>query len=590
MAGYWRDTGHGYQWISGYWANAAEQETTYLPPPPATLEIGANIAAPSEDYGWMPGCWVWQQSRYAWRAGYWAQGRADWVWIPAYYVWTPRGVIFVDGFWDYPVERRGVLFAPVYYQSRGYARRGYSYSPRIAINLAIFTDNLFLRPSYHHYYFGDYYGSRYERGGFYASISFQSSRSGFDPFFSHDRWEHRSDRDWDNRFRASYQNRRDNSAARPPRTWADQQKANQGSVAGGEIRAQIAAPIGQLSRGRDNPVRFQPVPAADRQKFAQRGREVQQSRDQRKTVEAKVVVPAGRKPNETVGPARVVVPRSPIVARPAEQRGNNQNPPKAPPTPRPDPRIQPKTESPVRQPAMDQRPAPSGSRPPETERDAGNRRAQNVPPAAEPRASVATVRAREETLRSEQQRQIQAQQDVEKPTKDQAPAPAAGGANAQQEAPRQAQAQREAAARSRDALANSQATEKARQNVSDAAAAKAKDESQRRERDSQLKAQRDQGERANAAAAKAQEDSQRNTQEAQARARQAAEEQNNASAAKGQEAAQGRALAVQVKAQQDAAKRAHDAAAKAKPLPKEKPPAQDDDNDAKREKDKPRGN
>ncbi len=165
MAGYWGKTPQGYQWISGYWADATARETTYLPPPPATVEVGPNVAAPSMDYGWTPGCWIWYQGRYAWRPGYWALGQADWDWIPAHYVWTPRGYIFVGGFWDYSVERRGVLFAPVYFESGVYSRRGYFYSPTIVINLGVFTDHLFLRPRYHHYYFGDYYAANYSKAG-----------------------------------------------------------------------------------------------------------------------------------------------------------------------------------------------------------------------------------------------------------------------------------------------------------------------------------------------------------------------------------------------------------------------------------------
>ena len=37
--------------------------------------------------------------------------------MPAHYVWTPRGYVFVDGYYDYSVARRGVLFAPVYFNS-----------------------------------------------------------------------------------------------------------------------------------------------------------------------------------------------------------------------------------------------------------------------------------------------------------------------------------------------------------------------------------------------------------------------------------------------------------------------------------------
>ena len=53
MAGYWANTAQGYQWTSGYWADAAAREATYLPPPPATVEAGPNIAAPSS---WASHC------------------------------------------------------------------------------------------------------------------------------------------------------------------------------------------------------------------------------------------------------------------------------------------------------------------------------------------------------------------------------------------------------------------------------------------------------------------------------------------------------------------------------------------------------
>ena len=39
----------GFQWTSGYWADAKASEVEYLPEPPATVEAGPNIAAPSAD-------------------------------------------------------------------------------------------------------------------------------------------------------------------------------------------------------------------------------------------------------------------------------------------------------------------------------------------------------------------------------------------------------------------------------------------------------------------------------------------------------------------------------------------------------------
>lgn len=339
-AGYWGRTTQGYQWMSGYWADADASVTTYLPAPPASVEAGPNIAAPSLDYSWTPGCWIWYQGRYAWRAGFWAAGQPDWDWIPAYYVWTPRGYIFVDGFWDYPVERRGVLFAPVYFASRVYSRRGYSYSPTIVINLGVFTDHLFLRPSYQHYYFGDYYAANYAQGGFYAAFSFQSSRSGYDPFYSRQRWEHRQDRVWEQRVAASYQYRREHEAARPPRTWAAQRTIDPGMAESRQNRVPVATSIYQLAVRKDSPTRLQPVAREERQQLAQRGQDVQQSREQRRTLEARAENPAARRPDAVFEPAKVQLPRSPIVAKPASQRGRDQAPPRALQAPKADPRIQ----------------------------------------------------------------------------------------------------------------------------------------------------------------------------------------------------------------------------------------------------------
>ena len=396
MAGYWGKTTQGFQWTSGYWADAAAKETTYLPPPPASVEVGPNIAAPSVDYGWMPGCWIWYQGRYAWRPGYWAQGRLDWDWMPAHYVWTPRGCIFVGGFWDYPVARRGLLFAPVYFEAGVYARRGYFYSPRIVIELGVFTDHLFLRPRYQHYYFGDYYAPSYFQGGFYASFSFQAGRHGYDPFYSRQRWEHRQDREWEHRVEASYQYRRDHDTARPPRTWAAQRNLDPDAAESKRNRVLMATSIGQLAQRKDSPTRFQPVAREERQQLAQRGQEVQKSREQRQMLESKAGDVAARTPGGAFEPAKVELPRSPIVAKPANQLGRNQAPPKAPQTPKPNLKVQPSSVPAGRQPGVDRSTLQREPRQPQSETKAPPGRSEPTPrerrvePEAPPRAPHVT--------------------------------------------------------------------------------------------------------------------------------------------------------------------------------------------------------
>jgi hypothetical protein len=55
--------------------------------------------------------------------------------------------VFVNGYWDYSVARRGVLFASVRFQGDFYRRSGYSYTPHMVISLNVFLGHLFVRPT-----------------------------------------------------------------------------------------------------------------------------------------------------------------------------------------------------------------------------------------------------------------------------------------------------------------------------------------------------------------------------------------------------------------------------------------------------------
>jgi hypothetical protein len=412
VAGYWAQSRQGFQWTSGYWADARVSETTYLPAPPATVEVGPNIAAPSEDYGWTPGCWVWFQGRYAWRPGYWVVGRSDWDWSPAYYVWTPRGYVFVDGYWDYSVERRGVLFAPVYFESGVYARRGYRYSPTIVIGVGVFSDHLFLRPRYHHYYFGDYYAASYYSGGFYASFSFQSGRYGYDPIYAHQRWEHRQDREWEHHVQTTYEYRRDHEDARPPRTWVAERSIS-ASAKSKDNSLAVATSLDQLSKRKDSPMRFQPVAKAEKQQLAKREQEVSKSRDQRRTLEASPVDTSNAKPGKQSEPSRVKLPKSPIVAKSSGQLGKGQAPPSPHKTPKPDSKVGPKPEASTPEPNVNNDKRQSEPPKPETKREA---KPEGKPEAVQPSKHEAKPESRPVT---EQPAKREAKPEAEQPSKHQ---------------------------------------------------------------------------------------------------------------------------------------------------------------------------
>jgi hypothetical protein len=342
VSGYWGRSEQGFQWTSGYWADARVSEIDYLPEPPETVEAGPNIAPPSADHSWIPGSWVWYHGRYAWRPGYWDTVHRDWVWVPDHYVWTPRGYVFVDGYWDYSVSRRGVLFAPVYFDARARTRPGFYYSPATVIDLAVFTDHLFLRPHYRHYYFGDYYATSYSDSGIYPWFLVSSRRYGYDPIFAHDQWQHRQDPEWEHQVEAKFQHRRDHEDARPPRTLAALIGLSTSAGTSKERSLLVATSLDQLAKRKDSPIRYQPVDKEERQTLAQRGQEVRRFREERQKLETKEADRSAERPSKESEPARVKFPRSPILAKPADELGKDQAPPKTPQAPPPDPEVKPK--------------------------------------------------------------------------------------------------------------------------------------------------------------------------------------------------------------------------------------------------------
>jgi hypothetical protein len=339
VPGYWGQSGQGYQWTSGYWADAKASEVEYLPEPPATAETGPNIAAPSPDSTWLPGCWTWQQNRYAWRPGFWAAAQPNWNWVPAHYLWAPRGYVYVDGYWDYSFERRGVLFAPVYFEGGIRLQRDFSYSPTTVINPAVFVNHLFLRPQYQHYYFGDYYATNYQAAGFYPSYSYNSDSLGYDPIYAYDRWQHRQDSGWDRRQAAEFAIRRDHKGFRPPRTWAAEREIELRAGHSKERGIVMAAPLDRLARSTNSPLRFQPVDQVERRRLAQQAQDIQRFRQQRQVLDGNVARGGtGARTNE-FAPNRVRLPGSPIAARPGAAVAKEYVPPRIYEPPKPDYRV-----------------------------------------------------------------------------------------------------------------------------------------------------------------------------------------------------------------------------------------------------------
>jgi hypothetical protein len=315
VPGYWAQARSGYQWIAGFWTTADTDEIEYFPAPPATLEQGPQGAG-YPDSIWIPGCWVRHQGRYAWRPGFWEQARPYWVWVPAHYVPTPRGWVYVDGYWDYPLDRRGVAFLPIYCSPRLYGRSDFRYSPEIVLDLGVLTLELFSSPQRHHYYFGDYYGTEYYREGFHPWYEARERHDYYDPIFVQQQWQHRDDRRWVENQRTQYEHRRDDQALRPARTYEAMRAQTARLPEQQRRQAQVARPMKEVVSDRTAPIKFNAVDAKTREAAASRAKDVHAYKDQRAQWESPAAAPrAGPEPRAVAAPREAVTPREPTPPR-----------------------------------------------------------------------------------------------------------------------------------------------------------------------------------------------------------------------------------------------------------------------------------
>jgi len=334
VSGYWIAAEGGHQWVSGFWASEKTTELEYLPPPPESLENGPNTE-PAAGQLWMPGCWLWQSNRYAWRPGYWTVADADWLWVPCHYEWSPNGHVFVDGYYDYPLYRRGLLFAPVSFASIG---PGFVYRPSVVIDTRFLAFSLFARPRYQHYYFGDYYDATYVRGGIYPWYSFHYSRHGYDPIYAHTSFVRgRSDPRWDANLRASYLDRRDTVGARPPRTYGAYNEWARKTAGTGDKTLAIARPLTEVSTDRDFPVRVQKITEKQVEAIKTENKQVRQFRDERMRSEKAGAIELPQSPTDPKGRARTEASKlklanTPRVASPRTGKTTALKPPPAAPT------------------------------------------------------------------------------------------------------------------------------------------------------------------------------------------------------------------------------------------------------------------
>jgi hypothetical protein len=416
VPGFWQEVEDGWQWVPGFWKSTQQEEMTYLPQPPPSIDRGPSVPASGEESTYVPGCWVYRQARYLWRPGFWIPFRIGWVWIPAHYVWTPAGYLFVEGYWDHPLEDRGLLFAPVVVDRRFLTRRNWFYTPSYIVRPDFLISALFVRPANCHYYFGDYFEDRYERRGFVPWIDYRVNRLAFDPNYAYYRHRFARQPGWDRSLHELYVARRRGEVPRPPRTLAQQNQVVRGLTGNRSADAAVArninlsraqnvtalAPLKQVhnlqvtslaslagvrggdARGpnfRPKVVKLQAVPRDQQAQVRKDAGQFQQAVKERRQAEARIFTQGAtpHKPTDQARTVKIPLPKPP--APPENRKPLKEPPPPAPASPkheqRPVPPHEPeKAPRPPRQGTRTDVPPPRDAKPPVRE---------TIPPAKDKR-------------------------------------------------------------------------------------------------------------------------------------------------------------------------------------------------------------
>jgi hypothetical protein len=316
VPGHWQQVAGGWQWISGLWSPLGQTQLVVQPVPPAVPEQQTIPPAPDATSTYVPGTWIWEANRYVWRPAFWVAYHPGWIWIPAHYIWVPSGCIFVDGFWDYPLENRGLLFAPVRIAVALLAQPNWVYTPQYVVSTQTLLEALFVGPRSRHYYFGDYFGPRYQKLGYVFWANYRLNRHTPDVLFSYYRHRPGGER-WERELHALHEERHKGHGPLPPHTLVEQNRVienlrrernvNQTAV----NRATVVRPLGQVEA---HGVKVVHVPKEQHEQ-ARRNTEWYRQVQHERQAHANQFIAKGRPPAErgrAVPPIRL--PQAPRVA------------------------------------------------------------------------------------------------------------------------------------------------------------------------------------------------------------------------------------------------------------------------------------
>ena len=268
VPGYWDQVPGGWEWVAGFWTTTGVENFEYLPAPPEYDDVQPPNSSSSQDDIWVPPCHYWYQGHYVRRPGYWLAAQRTGSGCRLTIFGRHGGYIFSDGHWDYPMEDRGMLFAPVYFPPSVHGRSGYSYSPNIVLDLGVLMANLFsirvitITTS-----------ATTTMTPISTSVSIRDMKSSrIIPGMTrrmYDRWHHRDDPRWAENERNDYDRRHANTNLRPPRTYRDMEVRQANRLPDQQQdNFRMAEPLTAVVAHKGTPMKFVRMDTKEQQKIA----------------------------------------------------------------------------------------------------------------------------------------------------------------------------------------------------------------------------------------------------------------------------------------------------------------------------------
>jgi hypothetical protein len=189
VPGKWVRVKDGFARIPGAWIPDKLNAPQKIEKLPASFNFAPIGKRPSVDHFWAPGSFVSRNGSLVQNPGRWVRTpdkAADWIWTPPQVIPTADGGgLLIDGFWDYPITKRGFVFAPVQFGRGADPVPASKLASAVVLDLPRTFHHLFVDERTGHYVFGDFYDADPVTSGIRPWFEFSRIPGRFDPLFEH---------------------------------------------------------------------------------------------------------------------------------------------------------------------------------------------------------------------------------------------------------------------------------------------------------------------------------------------------------------------------------------------------------------------